>query len=304
MSDNNVTIMPPSGALTRATSKPNPATFGLALMNGIFNADVMQALSDAKRLSEEAWQAPRLCYHNGGIGEAWLAAARPLHARWLNAAPRAAAAFRLLLDIHFELAPISQAEASAMLRFLFAAKGRKRGDEAAAKLAACIDMFTPASNALAEAMGLWKPVPRHPLVLALAIKALMAKRLHEPEECELREELATVRQRLDKRCARVGEWQQTLAYADETVFAFDRAAWDAAYATADSAVVLAMLTAIDDDGNPATPRYAALKALYEQKAAAALEQTTNRPALAAACARPAAKRTKKLNMKPKTGEGQ
>jgi hypothetical protein len=304
MSDNNVTIMPPGGALTRATSKPNPATVGLTLINGIFNADVMQALSDAKRFSEEAWQAPRLCYHNGGIGEAWLEAARPLHARWLNAAPRAAAAERLLLDIHFELSPISQAEASAMLRFLFAAKGRKRGDEAAAKLAACINMFTPTSNALAEVMGLWKPVPRHPLVLALAIQALMAKRLHEPEECELREELATVKQRLDKRGSRVGEWQQTLGYADETVFAFDRPAWDAAYATADSAVVLAML----DDIAP-SPRCAVLKALHEQKvaqeeeAAAALAEH-DRPALAAACDAKAAKRTKKLNTKPKTEEQQ
>ena len=294
MSNNNtLTILPASGALARATNnKPNLVTVGLTLINEIFNADVMQALSDAKRLSEEARKAPSI-----DIGKAWLDDARRLHARWLNAAPRANAAFRLWFDVDLESPPISLAEASAMLRFLFAAKGRKRGDEAMAKLAACIDIFTPASNALAEAMGLWKPVPRHPLVLALAIKALMAKRLHEPEECELREELATVKERLDKRAARVSGWQQTLKHADQTVFALDRAAWDAAYATVDSAVVSVML---DDDDNSATPRCAALEALHKQKVAqeeaAALAEQTDRPALAA-CARPAAKRTRKLKQR-------
>jgi hypothetical protein len=47
---------------------------------------------------------------------------------------------------------------------------KRRNDEAAAKLMACVDIFSPASNALGSALGLWKPAPTHPVILAVAIK--------------------------------------------------------------------------------------------------------------------------------------
>ena len=52
----------------------------------------------------------------------------------------------------------------------------------------------------------------------------------------------------------------------------------------------------DDETSDYFPR---MESRIREAEAALEEQTTNRPALAAACARPAAKRTKKLNNKPK-----
>jgi hypothetical protein len=300
MSKNAITVLPKtSGALARATNKPKPAAVGLALINDILDADVVQALSDAKQMTEVVQEAPTVCYYDGRIGETWLDNARPLHARWLKAALRAETAADLLYDVAFPRSPITPAEAGAMLRYLFAAKGKKRGDEARAKLASCIEIFSDRSNALGEATGLWKSVPRHRLVLALAIKQLMAKALYEPEECELREALATVKQRLSTLGRWASEWRQRLKCVDQTVFRFDRPAWDAAYAAVDSNVVLAMGAWEDDDDEP---RNEALEALWERKQAAeALAEQTNKPARAetnqatiAACAKPAAKKTKKL----------
>jgi hypothetical protein len=46
-------------------------------------------------------------------------------------------------------------------------------------------LFDPTINSIADSTGLWKPVPRHPAVVALAIRKLMAEKVFEPTQSEL-----------------------------------------------------------------------------------------------------------------------
>jgi hypothetical protein len=194
-----------------------------------------------------------------------------------------------------------------MLHYLFGAMGKRRNDEAAAKLLACADIFSPASNALASALGMWKPVPGHPVILAITIKQLMAEKTFEPSEAELREALGKVKQRLLAHQHYVDQWLNKVDRADEIVFAFDRVAWDAAYARIDSKVPLLMrehaefggegpCEDLDENGNPeypASPRWQALDDLV--KAKTAIPKSNPRQA---ACEAKPAKRTRKRNLQP------
>jgi hypothetical protein len=201
-----------------------------------------------------------------------------LHRSWLPNVAHADEAYELLSGIvgHSTLTP---ADASAMLQYLFGAMGKRRNDEAAAKLMACVDIFNPVSNALGPALGLWEPAPTHPVILAITIKQLMAEKTFEPAEAELREALGKVKQRLSARASWTWRWREKLDEWDRSVFECDRAAWDKAYANVvDSKVVLAMREwsemsgegPWDEDGDmpatPGEPRWQALDDLVKAKA--------------------------------------
>ena len=79
---------------------------------------------------------------------------------------------------------------------------------------ACVDIFSPASNALGPALGLWEAVPGHPVILAITIKQLMAEKTFEPAEAELREALAKVKQRLLAHEHYVNQWLNKVDRAD------------------------------------------------------------------------------------------
>jgi hypothetical protein len=258
-------VMSPSGTLARPKVKQT-AVAGLALINQVLDADIVQAMVDANRFWREVQEAAHL--GEGAIRPALLDRAKPLHRLWLPNFARAESCSSVLFQLVCmpPLVPLTQAAASAMLNYLFAAMGRRRGDEAAAKLLACSDIFSPASNAIGTALGLWAAAPTHPAFLAIAVRQLMAAKVFEPSESELREALAKVEQKLSRLPAMVDQWLARAERADEIVFEYDRPAWTAAYAATGSKVVLAMRDRLvfedpaDNDHRP-SPRWQALNTL-------------------------------------------
>ena len=124
----------------------------------------------------------------------YVEAAKAYYRGALPCAARAAVAASFLRELRHPHEPITAGQATAMIYALFASMtGKLREDEAAmAKLAGCVDIFSPANNALALALELWEPVSTHPLSLVLAIKELKANKTFEPNEAELREALGKV----------------------------------------------------------------------------------------------------------------
>jgi hypothetical protein len=263
-------VVQPGGVPARA--KVKPAAAGLALINEVLDADLVRAMVDSDRFRREIQheEASHMAFDH----------AVAVHRSWLPNIVRAAQSYDLLVSIVFmPRSEVTPADASAMLHYLFGAMGKRRNDEAAAKLLACVDIFSPMSNALGSALGLWEEVPKHPAILAIAIKQLMAAKTFEPAEAELREALQGVRQRLTVQKEWVWRWLVKLDQIDRWVFEDDRAAWDAVYARASSSVALQMHERaelggegpsedLDDDGKPeypAGPRWLALNALWEAK---------------------------------------
>jgi hypothetical protein len=130
----------------------------------------------------------------------------------------------------------------------------------------------------------------------------MAEKTFEPSEAELREALAKVKQRLLAHEHYVDQWLNKVDRADGIVFAFDRPAWDAAYARVDSKVPLLMrehaefggegpCEELDENGNPEyspSPRWQALDDLVKAKTAIPKSEPRQ-----AACKAKPAKRTRK-----------
>jgi hypothetical protein len=285
MTSSDITMIAPGGALARPKKAKPAAAAGVALINAALSLAVVQAMVNADYF--------RRAMQNGGdstylgsdlepiaICGRFVDRAMPLLREWLPDLARAVAVRKVLFGILYHPPELSSADATAMLHYLFGAMGKRRGDEAAAKLIACCDVFSPTSNALGEALGLWKPVPSHPVILAIAIKQLMAAQTFEPAEAELREALAKVHERMYVTEGYVEQWLAKIDRADELAFTFDRPAWDAAYASVDCKVVAAMQArrelfgewegGEDEDGNvvPPSPRWQALIDLIAAKRAA------------------------------------
>jgi hypothetical protein len=170
-------------------------------------------------------------------------------------------------------------------------------------LASCADLFDPVNEIIGGTTGLWNRVSRHPAVLALAIKTLVRTSVFTPSPAELLAALKEAESKLGKLVHYTDQWLDTMRRADAIVFAFDRAAWDAAYAKVRSSVALAMLPSNeepdeDEDGNAiaASPRWQALHELWERKLAAeeaAEIAAAPEPKRIAACEAKPSKRTHK-----------
>jgi hypothetical protein len=178
-------------AVARAQTKKQ--SDGLTLINKALDTDIVRAMVNADRFSKEVQRAGLVHLEEDQI--------KHLHRSWLPNVAHADEAYELLSGI-VGYSTLAQADASAMLQYLFGAMGKRRNDEAAAKLMACVDIFSPASNALGPALGLWESAPAHPVILAITIKQLMAAKTFEPAEAELREALGKVKQRLSA----IGGW--------------------------------------------------------------------------------------------------
>ena len=138
--------------------------------------------------------------------------------------------------------PITQEMAVTMLSVLFGAFSKRKADaENAIKLAACSSMFSPTTDIIGEATKLWKPLPKHPAVLWIAIKELIATQTFLPAPKELREAMMRARDRLLLLKLDAKRWLEFAEKADRIVFEQDRAAWAAAYAHLGSRVPSAML---------------------------------------------------------------
>jgi len=282
----NLTII--SGGALRKQGKNN-ANAGLALINNVLDADVLQAMVNSERFTRQVQDAESVYLEGDKVTE--------LHRSWLPNVAHADEAYELLGGIVCARTMLTPTDASAMLHYLFGAMGKRRSDEAMAKLTACVDIFSPASNMLGPALGLWESAPTHPVILAITIKQLMAEKTFEPAEAELREALTKVEQRLSARRDWTLRWRVKFDEWDRSIFEHDRPAWDKAYANdlVDSKVVLAMREWSDmsgegpfpEDGEfpatPGSPRWQALDDLVKAK---------SEPRRAACKAKPA-KRTRK-----------
>jgi len=210
------------------------------------------------------------CEIEQGLSPARLAGAKSIHAPWLRCYAQIEATHIALSQMLMGFDRVDPLTASRMVSVLFAALGKKKTDtENALLLAATVDMFSPLDESVAIATGLWEPLNQHPLIVALAIKALIAKSVFTSAS-ELRAEMKRVVNAIGRAAWAMEYIATTIWEADEAVFLGDRAAWDAHYASVGADVAAVMRDNLveedaytDDDDNEiaASPRWLALDAL-------------------------------------------
>jgi hypothetical protein len=252
----------PGTALTRPAAKK-----AIALINATLT-DLVDVMETARLCDDLFAQAPdNSSYLGRGVEEKFLDRAKIVHG-YLWQFAYADAAYTSMLEIlrPRDESEITQATANKMLSVLFGTLTKKKADTDEMLLAACADMFDPLNDMLGKKTGLWKPVCKHPVVLALAIKKLIATSVFAPTPSELREAMETATQKLQAAKRQLGNFLAWMIQADKIVFAFDRAAWEAAYARLDSRGPLAMV-AHSDYGNQEGDgeRCAALEKIWEPK---------------------------------------
>jgi hypothetical protein len=121
-------------------------------------------------------------------------------------------------------------------------------------------MFSPANNLIGEATGLWRPVPRSPTLLALAIKQLEAQTIFEPCEAELRKALDEALQKVNRLKRLADEWLTLLRESDAWMFEHDRDGWRAAHAAVNAHATIALIVEFDQ-----SPHQEALNEVWEPK---------------------------------------
>jgi hypothetical protein len=277
----------------KALARPS-AKAGLAAINSPLE-EIVGPLDVAVRC--ERFMAEQREYLGGAepLSDRYLDRARQVHASLLPNVAVVDEAYTALCKIiaprHGEL--ISYGLAVKMLSMLFGALSKRKSDDAdenaRAVLAACAEMFDPISDSIGASTGFWKPLPKNPAVLALAVKKLLVAQIFTPSPCELRGAMREVHERINRRAGSLVEFLSLLNRADQTLFAFDRAAWAEHYVHVNAAAVLVMATTAeyaDDDDD----RARALDQLFEAKHEA---DEASRITHAAACTTAVAKRTRK-----------
>jgi hypothetical protein len=233
----------------------------------------------------------------------YLERARSMHPQLLASLPQARLSYEVLSAIlipPFET--VSYAQVSTMLGALFGALAKRKDENAALLLAACCDLFDPVSLAIGESTGLWKPISNHPIVVALAIKRLLAKQVFTPTPSEVRDAIKLAAERVDTKTAYVGQFIALADQADAMLFLFDHPAWQMAHASASREASLAMRAEaelsnydVEDNAKDESPRSQALAEIISAKQQLPVRQ--------AACKTLPAKRTtrKPSPRKPKGG---
>ena len=237
-----------------------------------------------------------------GLERKFLDRARDLRELRLPCAAEVKAALDALFPIvaFHDAEVISHGDALKMLTICFGALQKKKIDETTAiLLSACADMFDPVSDIIGRSTGLWQPINKHPVVIALAIKRLIATSTFAPAPTELREAIRLATDKLGERVGRAQTWLHDLTKAERIVFAFDREAWAGALVTRDCLKGGRAISLIEEpidnkDERRETERMAALDAIEKQLL---LGQAA--PARIAACEAKQAK----LTHKPKREKG-
>jgi hypothetical protein len=189
------------------------------------------------------------------------------------------AACEMLQQVTSGHPPVDRVTALSMLNVLFAAIGKRKNDEESAiLLTAAGDMFNPVNDVLGCITGV-EAINRHPLVLAIAIKQLIATAKFT--SCaELREAMEKVVHSIGISVWHLEYMIATIERADDLLFEKDRATWDAGYARADRETILMLHRRaefagegpsedLDENGEPeypASPRWLALDGLLKAKA--------------------------------------
>src|SRR5262245_54576800 len=108
----------------RAVARPRTKkqSDGLTLINETLDADVVQAMVNADRFTREVQAAELISWEQDQV--------RRLHRGWLPNITRAQEAHDLLRNLSRPRDPLAQADAGAMLSYLFGSMGKRRNDEA------------------------------------------------------------------------------------------------------------------------------------------------------------------------------
>ena len=127
-----------------------------------------------------------------------LPAARFNHARMLSRVAVVREVHLGLFGMFIPPAPTTtRGDAIDMLSALFGATAKAKA-ESKTLLAACVSMFAPSADSVALATGLWQPISRHPVVVAIAIQKLINTAVFTPTPAEFRDR---ERKREDRRLA-------------------------------------------------------------------------------------------------------
>jgi len=263
---------------------------GMTVINETFT-EYIDAITIANRWSQETEYPkagtglPTLVYVDGSEQiPSLFDALKRTHARLLPDCARANFASDQLLQMLVlpPDIPVSYDMAMEMLGVLYGALSKRKKDEDATAMMACADLFNPIDSILGESTGLWQPVPKHPLILALAVKARIAKSPFVSPS-ELREEMIAVQKKLRLLFNGLERSLEWLRKADRYLFDHDRAAWEAAYTRVGTALYMPPPGEWDEEDEP---YHYALEKLWEAKEAA-----ESLPAVA--CKTKPAKRTRK-----------
>jgi hypothetical protein len=267
------------------------ASAGLAVINA-----PLVAIMEPMRVAEAArkFMLQDGSYLGGQTLHAnYVERARSMHPQLLASLPRARLSYEALSAIlipPFET--VSYAQVATMLGAMFGALAKRKDENASLLLDAGCDLFDPVTLAISESTGLWKPVSNHPIVVALAIKRLLAKSVFAPTPSELRDAIKLAAERINTKAAYVGQFVALADQADAMLFAFDRPAWQMAHAAASQEASLAMRAEaelsnydVEDNAKDGSLRSQALAKVCEAKQPV--------PVREAACKTTPAKRTRK-----------
>ncbi len=173
-----------------------------------------------------------------------LASARIVRAVLLPNLQSIDAAWRDLADMTTSDRPdeaVTEPQALRMLAGLYGALAKRQTDarDGAALLQVTAEMFSETDTALARVINV-EPLPRHPVVLALAVKKLIATKVFAPAPSELRKALLEVRNRIVRLRCDVSPVLEMARAAERLVFQQDREGWRLPYVSGDVPSIVAV----------------------------------------------------------------
>jgi|RhiMethySRZTD1v2_1073278.scaffolds.fasta_scaffold295963_2 hypothetical protein len=114
-------------------------------------------------------------------------------------------------------------------------------------------LFDEDIDSLGSSLNLWEEVPRHPVVVALAIQYLFHKQIFSPVPAELCNACRRVGEMLRQRRRQAAGWLVRLSEEDAYLFTHARDEWDAYYQDAESRQLAVAFQNVkrtwSDDGN-------------------------------------------------------
>jgi hypothetical protein len=146
--------------------------------------------------------------------------------------PRVAEAAEVFRPIIYEKSPLERELALAMVDFLLEVLGKGKANDAGALLVACANMFNPAMDDINKQLHSRKAMPRHPVILALAVQEWLQTNKWAPSPQELRSTVREIFRRMHNLHYHVEEWLNLLDRADLIVFVQDRSDWESIHAKA------------------------------------------------------------------------
>lgn len=119
-----------------------------------------------------------------------------------------------------------------MLSVLHRVLQKKKDDPVS--LMAFASLFDPDVDSVGVSLNLWKEVPRHPVIVALAVQYLFHAQVFTPTPAELCDACRNVGGRLKARYRDTMQWMHQLSKADAELFETVRDEWASIYTTSES----------------------------------------------------------------------